>query len=400
MKQFTLLLFCICGVFSALFSQSFQVQGIVTNEKDETPLAGASVFINNGSKGTTTDQEGRFTLTGISYNSFELVISFVSYETIVINISPENINKRFRVKMSPKQNELEEVVVGQVEKDGWKKWGKTFMDNFLGTSANAQKCILLNPETLIFRHNKKSGVLKVVARDQLKIRNNGLGYNISYQLEQFEFDPFKGMVVYLGYVNFDDMATDKRRKSENWSKQRKIAYQGSLTHFMRSFYENNLVKEGFNMRRLIRLNKRDSATRPYYDRIIKKNYVDIDTSKFYIQFVKHGQIGDPVIHLLAKKSLEADSIRYTDSANNQMLMHFVNDVQVVFLNESESREYLINQRRKDTGGPQVSTFYFTGMRPIVVLQNGLYFEPLTIFSEGYWAFEKLAELLPADYEKE
>ena len=400
MKHFLLFLFCVCCVFTTLCSQSFQVQGFVTNDKDDTPLAGASVFINNGSKGTITDQNGRFILTGILYNSFELIVSFVSYETIVINISPENINKRFRVKMSPKPNELEEVVVGQVEKDGWKKWGKTFMDNFLGISANAQKCVLLNPKTLIFRYNKKSGVLRVVARDQLKIRNNNLGYNISYQLEQFEFNPAKGMVIYLGYVNFDDMSTGRRRKNDNWNKQRKIAFEGSLMHFMQAFYKNNLVKEGFNMRQLIRINKKDSIARPFYDRILKKDYSDIDTAKFAIQFVKEGQLGAPVIHLLGRKLLDADSIRYRDTANSQLLMHFNNDVQVIFYNETESREYLTALRRMDKGGPQVSIFYFTGMRPIVVQENGLYFEPLTIFSEGYWAFEKLAELLPADYIKE
>ncbi len=210
-----------------VFGQSFQVQGRVVNEADDKPLSGASVFINNGCKGTTTDNEGKFILTGLSVNTFELVISYVSYETIVINISPENISKRFVVKMSPRQNELEEVVIGMIEKDGFKKWGRLFLDNFIGTSANAQKCVILNPETLIFRYDKKKRILRVSAREQLKIRNNALGYNINYQLEQFEYDASNTSVIYLGYIHFNDILSRSKRRNNVWLKERKAAFDGS-----------------------------------------------------------------------------------------------------------------------------------------------------------------------------
>jgi hypothetical protein len=78
-------------------------------------------------------------------------------------------------------------------------------------------------------------------------------------------------------------------------------------------------------------------------------------------------------------------------------MFFKTDVQVNYLKESESNEYLKAHSLSRKAGPQSSIFYFRGNTPIVVLENGMYFQPLEIMTEGYWGFEKLAELLPSDY---
>lgn len=390
--SFFMLVFHICD----LNAQNYQVQGVVVNEADNKPIADASVFINNGSKGTVTDNEGRFVLNGIGYNSFELVVSHVGYETLVIDINPDNIEKRFRVKLAARKNELEEVIIEPIEKDGWKKWGKTFVENFLGNSENASDCHLLNPETLIFRYNKKTGLLKVSAREQLKIRNNALGYKIKYQLEQFEFDYANKAVTFLGYINFEDMDGSKW-KTNQWKRARQTAYNGSMMHFMRSFYEGKLSADGFSMRQLIRLNKKDTSTRKFYDQILRYDYTGFDTSKFAFNLVKSSAFSDPVIHITGKKLLSADSIKYHDSTYQHTLMYFNNDVQVLYAKELESKQYLWAMGQPNRPGPQTSIFYFRSNMPVVVQSNGLFFEPLNIYTEGYWAFEKLAELLPSDY---
>jgi hypothetical protein len=48
------------------FSQTNQVNGIVINGEDNSKLASASIFINNSSKGTISNADGKFTLTGIT----------------------------------------------------------------------------------------------------------------------------------------------------------------------------------------------------------------------------------------------------------------------------------------------------------------------------------------------
>jgi hypothetical protein len=397
MRAGILLLMFFVGVVSNVNAQPFQLQGTVVNAEDDKPLSGASVFINNGSKGTTTNQDGQFILTNVPYNTFELVVSFVSYETIVVNISPENIGKRFKIKMSPKQNELEEVIIGPSEKDGWNKWGKLFIESFIGTSVNAQKSVLQNPETLIFRHNKKTGVLTVSARDQLKIKNSGLGYTINYQLEKFEFNHRKSLVFYQGYAHFNDIKTTSKRRKQIWEKERKVAYDGSITHFMRAYYENKVTENGFEMRLLYRLTKKDTATRALYDQIMSRDYTNVDTSKFFIYFNRSSIISHPVINIISKSELPADSFRIKDTINNLTLMYCNATIQVKYKNELESKEYGILHMMPGAKGPQTSLLYFPNNTPIIVLENGMYFQPLDVLTEGYWAFEKIGELLPSDY---
>ncbi|HEX8331718.1 MAG TPA: carboxypeptidase-like regulatory domain-containing protein, partial [Segetibacter sp.] len=91
MKTALLLFICMFTSLCSLCAQPFQLRGVVVAEQDDKPLTGASVFINNASKGAITDGDGKFSLADIRYNTFELVVSYVGYETIVVNISPENI---------------------------------------------------------------------------------------------------------------------------------------------------------------------------------------------------------------------------------------------------------------------------------------------------------------------
>jgi hypothetical protein len=78
-------------------------------------------------------------------------------------------------------------------------------------------------------------------------------------------------------------------------------------------------------------------------------------------------------------------------------MFFKADVQVIYRKEKESSDFLAAHGLTRKAGPQTSIFFFRGDTPIVVLENGMYVPPLEIMTEGYWAFEKLAELLPQDY---
>ncbi len=398
MRFFAVFFFIYC-IPVLVAGQTFGIKGTVLFEKDDMPLADASVFVNNGSVGTASNADGTFTLTGIPYSTFELVVSFVGYETIVVKIDPSNINKKFIIKMSEKTNELQEVIVGAVEKDGWKKWGPTFIKHFIGVSANAQRCTILNPDVLKFRHNKKTGILTVIARDKLQIRNQVLGYNITYQLEDFSYNPNQGMIIYTGYPFFENMATGRDRKMKNWLEERQKSYNGSVMHFMRSFYKNKINDEGFEMRHLIKISRTDSMGRMVYDRIIKKDFSDIDTAKYSLQLVRRGGFNRAEIIATSKNLLPADSLRIYDTATAIIGMFFTNYVQVRYKNEMESNEYLQLQFTPSLQRSlQTSMFHFLKYSPVIVEPNGLFYDPLTVLMEGYWSFEKIAELLPADYD--
>ncbi|RZK33245.1 MAG: hypothetical protein EOO61_15650 [Hymenobacter sp.] len=168
---------------------------------------------------------------------------------------------------------------------------------------------------------------------------------------------------------------------------------------MRSLYQNKLDSNGYELRTLRRLYKTDTATRPLYDALMQGKTDAIDTSHFTVQLMKPSSgLGAPIVYILGKQILPCDSIRWKDSAQN-VLTFFRNDLIVRYKNEMERSEYV--QQRVGMGlkpQKQHSILYFVEPRPIVVEPNGLYFNPLSVFLEDYWAWEKAAEMLPADYQ--
>jgi hypothetical protein len=387
-------------IFPLLAVSQNRLSGTVVNGIGGKPLQGASIFINNGSNGTVTDAEGKFTLAGITTINFELVISFVNYQTIVVKITTENIGKRFRIEMEPKPQELQEVVIGPVLKDGWQIWGKTFTDYFIGTSKNASQCIIQNPTVLRFRYDKKNQVLKVTALDKLIILNKALGLQIDYQLEEFRYDGKARMMSFYGYSSFKKTTSRRKRKQEEWINSRREAYNGSMMHFIRSVYVNKTEQEGFELRQLIRLYKSDTLMRPYYDSIMAGLPTIFDTGRYSMQLMKEGTFSrDPIIFILGKQLLPCDAIRTYDTASKGWYLIFQNNLQLVYKNEFEKEEYAQQMGQKVTGKKyQTSILHLPNGRAVMIEENGLYFDPLDLFSEGYLGWEKMAEMLPNDYE--
>jgi hypothetical protein len=372
--------------------------GTVISARDSIPLSGASVFVNSSSIGTSTDNNGEFLLPGITVLNFELVISFVGFETVVIKVGAETINRRYKIIMQPKPAEIAEVVVGGVIKDGWKRWGSAFTANFIGTSANSFQCVIKNPEVLRFRYDKKTETVRVSSIDKLTIQNKALGLTVQYQLEEFFMNGSEGTVTYAGYLSFEKMEGYSQRKENKWVKERMKAYNGSLMHFIRSIYNKSVEQDGFEVRQLLRLRKTDSALLPYYKRIMSGDYSAYDTSKFALQLMKDGsgRSTAPIIYLIGKNILPADSIRFYDTARKSIYLSFAGDLSVTYKNELEAVEYrgsLAGKQRL-----QESVLQLINNRAVLIEKNGLHYEPLDLFTEGYWAWEKVSEMLPADYQ--
>lgn len=82
-KKYTLLVvFLIVAVVS--FAQTGKISGKVLNSKNE-PLQGVSIKITGATGGTTTDVEGRFTLTLSTNKKYELTFTAVGYAAKVVN---------------------------------------------------------------------------------------------------------------------------------------------------------------------------------------------------------------------------------------------------------------------------------------------------------------------------
>ncbi len=93
-------------------AQSGGVKGSIEDAATGEALIGASVLIQGTNKGTTADLDGLFSLGGIADGSYNLVISYVSYEQLIQRIDIKKGNTvELQIKLKPSTVMLGEVKV-------------------------------------------------------------------------------------------------------------------------------------------------------------------------------------------------------------------------------------------------------------------------------------------------
>jgi hypothetical protein len=232
------------------FSQP-ALKGRVVAVNTGAPVPGCSVFINNTSKGTTTDQNGYFELNDLPRGGHELIVSSIGFETSVCSFTDDQLPLQLKIVLQVKVKELQNVTVEPFEEGGWARWGQLFMDNFVGNTSNATRCSIRNKEAIKFRYYKKSNRVTAHTDEPLIFENRALGYRISYKLEEFEVNFNTGVTVFFGYPFFEDLDSKRKGKQSKWKQNRNKAFYGSMMHFMRSLYRDSLAQQGFEVRRMV-----------------------------------------------------------------------------------------------------------------------------------------------------
>src|SRR3954467_6547229 len=86
-----------------------KISGNVLDEKNN-PLPYASLFIKEISKGTTSNQEGKYTI-DLKPGKYTLIVQYVGYATITKEIEVGNDNMQLDLQLQPQELHLKEVVV-------------------------------------------------------------------------------------------------------------------------------------------------------------------------------------------------------------------------------------------------------------------------------------------------
>ena len=356
--------------------------GKVVDSTSNKPLSNCSVYLNNTSIGTITSEDGVFLLKNIPRGRADLVISAIGYATYVRHLRGDSLPKDLRVRLRQNAEELSSFVVESYLKDGWRQWGKFFLDNFIGTTENASSCTLVNRKALRFHYLKKSRRLTVSATEPLIIHNKALGYDLQYQLEHFSYDEDTHIVFYQGYPLFREKTTQRDELRQVWVERREKAYLGSLHHFIQSLYRNQPSEQGFLLEHTVRVsNEEKQRVKKVYDPNAAIGAYSRDSLYYYWRVMK-----------------EADT-----------------QVKVVRANVSELVTMLTGGRKTlSFEGPLIVKYYYqreplpadyweshlTLLRAVAVEieENGGYFPPEDMLAEGYWAqSEKICNLLPLDY---
>jgi Ca-activated chloride channel family protein len=108
MKKQVISLSVIAMIFlaSVSFAQENTVSGTVSDE-NQNPLPGVSILVKGTKNGTTSDQNGHYSLSVKDVNNI-LVFSYVGYQTQEVKI---NGRRTLNVSLKPSKKELDEVVI-------------------------------------------------------------------------------------------------------------------------------------------------------------------------------------------------------------------------------------------------------------------------------------------------
>ncbi|MEM5566590.1 carboxypeptidase-like regulatory domain-containing protein [Psychroserpens sp. AS72] len=225
------------------------ITGIILDANTQEPIETASIYFDNTTIGTSSNNKGEFQIKKSNSNS-PLVISYLGYEKIVLpNVES---GKFYKILLNEAKNTLDEVLIDYFDGMSRRKKLNYFRNHFLGTTNNGKSCTILNEDDITLRFNKKTKQLVATSNAPILVRNENLQYNIKYDLKEFIIDYnhvnvkkrvfIPNSVVYKGTSFFESLSEEK-----SVQKKRKSLYKGSVLHFMRSLSENKLKEDGYQI---------------------------------------------------------------------------------------------------------------------------------------------------------
>jgi hypothetical protein len=224
------------------------LRGRVVDATTGLPLENANVFLAQTVLGTSTDEQGNFTITRIPPGTYRLVVSLVGYQMQAQSVTIGQSESFWReFSMPPRILQAEEVAVSGAAQSLWKKNLADFTEKFLGTSDNASLCTIINPEVVTFGIDTLSHDLLASSDELISVENRALGYRVNIALGLFSWDLRRDQGEYLIYPEFEPLQTQHQDTLDFWERNRQENYRGSLQHFLTSLLAGTLEKEHFEV---------------------------------------------------------------------------------------------------------------------------------------------------------
>lgn len=342
-----------------------RINGRVIDAASKKPIHFVNVFLSNTTIGAATNEQGNYAIVNIPLGSYELIVSAIGYEakSLIINLNKtEDQTYNFQLRpITLKAPELE--VTAAVPKE-WRRNLDRFRVYFLGQTSNASKCKLLNPEVLDFEVDEETNTLTATASAPLQIENRALGYHIESHLNEFSFrEDNDGK--YICSSHFVPLEPRDDKEEKRWKKNRLTAYYGSKRHFFISLAKNNLKDDRFVIRMIPESILNDASQRQQYNE-----------GNIYFN------------------TMEAEDIIIPGQNEFEKRLSFPEYLEVIFTNEDEEKHYPWANLHRGKG-----QFSWLKMTTSTVTLNtlGILYNPYAVTIDGYMAWERIAEMLPKDF---
>lgn len=390
--RLTLYLFLLVLLPGVLMAQNGMIRGKVTSADLQVPLVEASVFLTNSTYGTATAKDGSFILPNVKPGQYELVVSYVGYESYrqTIMVTPQQPID-LTIQMHLKSYGLGEVAV--VSHKFSKENFAMFVKYFLGTGQNARQCKIANPKAVDLYYNANDKTLTGHSDDFILIENKALGYRLKYLLNSFKYDGINEIISYGGQPLYEDLKGSKSQLAR-WHKKREEAYYGSSMHFYRSLMHNELASQGFIVHHLVRT---PNPERPPQYLIIKK--IDKFEAEHNIDSANHWkQLYNlrKYIETMGNLSLMPQDIMQRTERPDVFAITFPNCLYVIYTKKHDDMTEDRIYRPLDMENYMVSIITLYSKYAFFDL-NGIIISDKSTLYEGAWARNKIPEMLPVDY---
>ncbi len=345
------------------FSTTAQtISGTVKNAKTGEAMPFANVFVNNTTIGSTTDEEGRFAITGDIPRNIELVASFVGYETATKTLSLSG-STTVNFKLEPLESVLTEVELKSRRDKKWERDLRRFKEVFLALPDDpfASQLDIKNPWVLDFETVKVNGpnYVHATAQAPLQIVNDALGYEVTYYLKDYRF--YHNRSSYVGFVFFDSQELTDTVEVAKVEYNKVSSYMGSIRHLLKSVLLARVYEEDFEIFKLLPVDLTRIRTNIYTEEIDKS--------------IKH---------------VNADSIRRIPLENGNYRVVWPFDAEVHYRGKSWLNDYY-----SDVYYP--ITWISAPLGYFDIDRSGVPVVPSQVVLSGYMGRQRMGRFLPYDY---
>jgi len=392
------LLFCLHVNAQQLYS----ISGVVKDKKGET-LPGAGIYLSGYTTATVSNSDGQFGLNKLKPGSYEVVVQMMGFLPFSRSVVISNQSVSIDIILAENTVQLREVVI-TADPDREKNL-RVFRDFFIGRTPNSAKCKILNPQVLYTKFDGDNNILRVTSNEFLIVENKALGYRLKYMLNMFEYDYNSRIIYFSGLPVFEDLK-GSGRKRKMWLQNREVAYMGSPQHFFQSLFRNTVQQEGFIIYKRIKVKNPNRPPDSYIAatraRLIKKMH----------GVMKAGSVTTDSLTIL--KQLEDLPREYVnldmtgvstdtlvkDIYPNMRTINYKDELYVMYTGEEESITYS-NTGHYVLRPLTVPNYQVSVVRmlhgPVSFYANGGMHDAKGLLYEGFWAYEKIGDMVPMDY---
>lgn len=389
---------------NAIAQNSFSISGIVRDNKDGLP--GASIYLSGYKIATVADNKGRFKLPNLQPGSYSILVQIVGYlpysKSVII------ADKSVEVELVLKENiaQLDEVVIRA--DPNRQKYINQFKEFFIGKTPNALQCKILNPHVLHVDYDVTKSTLTVSTTEFLIVENKALGYRLKYMLDNFEYNSRTHIIYYSGHPFFEELKASTAKKKK-YIAARETAYYGSSQHFFRSLYANRAKEEGFIINKMIKIpnpnrypegliNANIGNIKAAAEKTgVRINKAKLDTALLNF-WIKQKEMPRTIDRFSRGEVLTDTLVHYFNK--NLKYLSYTDALIIQYTGEKESLAYSKTGfwifRPLDVPDYEISVANLTG-EGVRFYENGSIYDSRSLLYEGYWAYEKVAEMVPMDY---